>query len=337
VSDPNRPGATPPGAESDATTIRSTEDFSGDNGGAHNSGDRMREWVRRSRGDGAEHGPPPGSESGGAPAQPVLPRSANLDAGSVVTPAHPPAASAGSETARPGSQQYRAGDTASESAATGSGASAEVDADGEVTAESGDDHRTGGSRVQGAFAGAGSIASRLKERAKTVSAGMAGAAAGAAGTSDRDVEATGQAASAVPSPNEETMAVRRSGVPRRTRKARLRLSQVDPWSVMKTAFLFSVAAGIVLWVATGTVWAVISSSGMFEEINRMVGDIIQTPGDDTPFRIQDYISTNKVMGTAALIAVIDVVIFTALATLGAFLYNLASAMIGGLEVTLAED
>ncbi|NNG20141.1 DUF3566 domain-containing protein [Naumannella sp. ID2617S] len=131
--------------------------------------------------------------------------------------------------------------------------------------------------------------------------------------------------------------MRKIGAARRTRKARLRLSQVDPWSVMKTAFLFSVAAGIVLWVATGTVWAVIGSSGLFDEINKMVGDIIQTPGDTTPFRIQDYINTNKVMGTAALIAVIDVVIFTALATLGAFLYNLASAMIGGLEVTLAED
>ena len=35
--------------------------------------------------------------------------------------------------------------------------------------------------------------------------------------------------------------------------------------------------------------------------------------------------------------VMSLVIFTALATLGAFLYNLASAMIGGLEVTLAED
>lgn len=186
--------------------------------------------------------------------------------------------------------------------------------------------------------GAGSFAKGLKEKARTVSAGMAVAAAGAMGGNDgKGDPSTGHAASAAPTPNEETTAIRRTGGARRTRKARLRIAQVDPWSVMKTAFLFAVAAGIVLWVATGTVWAVISSSGMFGEINRMVGDIIQTPGDDTPFRIQDYISTNKVMGTAALIAVIDVVIFTALATLGAFLYNLASAMIGGLEVTLAED
>jgi hypothetical protein len=176
----------------------------------------------------------------------------------------------------------------------------------------------------------GGFINKVKKGARTVSTGVVGAAAGAMGGEEAETAVSG-----VPAPDAE--AARRPGAARRTRKARLRLSQIDPWSVMKTAFLFSVAAGIVLWVATGTIWAVISASGMFEEINKIVGGIIQTPGDDTPFRIQDYINTSKVMGTAAFIAVIDVVIFTALATLGAFLYNLASAMIGGLEVTLAED
>ncbi len=54
---------------------------------------------------------------------------------------------------------------------------------------------------------------------------------------------------------------RRSAPPRRTRKARLRLSRIDPWSVMKTAFLFSIAAGIVLVVAVYVIWTVIGSSG----------------------------------------------------------------------------
>ena len=40
---------------------------------------------------------------------------------------------------------------------------------------------------------------------------------------------------------------------RRTRKARLRLSRIDPWSVMKTSFLFSVAFGIMFWFATDVV------------------------------------------------------------------------------------
>jgi Transmembrane domain of unknown function (DUF3566) len=127
------------------------------------------------------------------------------------------------------------------------------------------------------------------------------------------------------------------GTARRTRKARLRLSRMDPWSVMKTSFLFSIAAGIMLVVAVYTVWAVLESSGLFDSINDIVASVISTPGDTTPFRVQDYVNTQKVMGVAALIACVDVVIFTALATLGSFLYNLAATMLGGLEITLAED
>lgn len=127
------------------------------------------------------------------------------------------------------------------------------------------------------------------------------------------------------------------GVARGTRKARLRLSRLDPWSVMKTSFLFSIAAGIVFVVAVFAVWTVIGSSGLFSSVDSIVGSVLQSPGDSTPFRIEDYVNTQKVMGVTAFLACIDVVIFTALATLASFLYNLAATMLGGLEVTLAED
>jgi flagellar biosynthesis protein FlhB len=127
------------------------------------------------------------------------------------------------------------------------------------------------------------------------------------------------------------------GVGRRTRKARLRLSRLDPWSVMKTSFLFSIAAGIMLVASIYSIWTVLSTSQLFDSLNEIVRSVVSTPGDTTPFRIQEYINTQKVMGVTALIACVDVVIFTALATLGSFLYNLAATMLGGLEITLAED
>lgn len=123
----------------------------------------------------------------------------------------------------------------------------------------------------------------------------------------------------------------------RVRKARLRLSRVDPWSMMKTAFLFSIAGGIIFWVATYVTWGVIQGSGLFEAINKVVSDVVNAPGDPNKFQIETYVSTNKVLGVAAALAAVDVVIFTALGTLGAFLYNLSATMLGGLEVTLAED
>lgn len=127
------------------------------------------------------------------------------------------------------------------------------------------------------------------------------------------------------------------GVARRTRKARLRLARLDPWSVMKTAFLFSIAGGIMLVVAVYAVWTVVGASGLFDSVNEVVKSVVSTPGDTTPFRVEEYINTSRVMGVTALVACVDVVIITALATLASFLYNLAATMLGGLEVTLAED
>lgn len=127
------------------------------------------------------------------------------------------------------------------------------------------------------------------------------------------------------------------GVARRTRKARLRLSRIDPWSVMKTVFLFSIAFGIMAWVAVYVLWWVLQASGIFDVINESIVGIISSPNNTEGFRIEDYVSANKVLGVTALLGVINVIISTALGTLGAFLYNLSANILGGLELTLAED
>ena len=119
-----------------------------------------------------------------------------------------------------------------------------------------------------------------------------------------------------------------------TRKARLRMSRIDPWSVMKTAFLLSIAFGIVTWVAVFIIWSAIGAAGVFDNINNTVQEVLGTPTAE-PFRIENYINTGKVMGFTTLLACADVLIITALATLGSFLYNIAATLLGGLEVTLA--
>ena len=130
---------------------------------------------------------------------------------------------------------------------------------------------------------------------------------------------------------------RQVGRTRRTRKARLRLSQIDPWSVMKTSFLFSIAGAVILIVATLVVYGVLEASGLFNHINTIVAPFLETPGDTEKFDIKRYIGFQRVLGGSVVLAAINIAIITALATLGAFLYNLASSLIGGLEVTLAED
>jgi Transmembrane domain of unknown function (DUF3566) len=124
--------------------------------------------------------------------------------------------------------------------------------------------------------------------------------------------------------------------PRRTRRAQLRLVQIDAWSVMKTSFLLSIALGIVLVVAVAIIWSVLGAAGVWDSINSIVQ---QAVGNDStePFDIQEYAGTSRVLGFTMIVAVLDVILITAIATLGAFLYNLSAALLGGIEVTLAED
>src|SRR4051812_45605709 len=122
-------------------------------------------------------------------------------------------------------------------------------------------------------------------------------------------------------------------VTRRPRRARLRLTHVDPWSVMKVAFLLSVAIGIVMVVAVAVLWSVLNASGVWTSIDKTVREVVGTDSS-TRFHIEDYVGTSRVMGFTMLVAAVDVVLMTVIATLGAFLYNLAAALLGGLEVVL---
>jgi Transmembrane domain of unknown function (DUF3566) len=129
---------------------------------------------------------------------------------------------------------------------------------------------------------------------------------------------------------------RRPPVKPRSRRARLTAIRVDPWSVMKTAFMLSIAWGIMTLVAVLLVWNVLNASGVFESINSTVSDVLGNT-TTTKFDVMDYVGLQRVAGVTTLICVVDVVLITALATLGAFLYNLSASLLGGVEVTLAEE
>ncbi len=118
------------------------------------------------------------------------------------------------------------------------------------------------------------------------------------------------------------------------RRARLTISQIDPWSVMKMSFLLSLAGGIVLIVAVWLLWSLLVNGDVFVSVDQTIGDIA---GSGSTISVVEVFSLRRVMGIALMLAVVQVVLVTALATLAAFLYNLAAGLVGGFEVTLSED
>jgi hypothetical protein len=123
----------------------------------------------------------------------------------------------------------------------------------------------------------------------------------------------------------------------RTRKARLRVAKADPWSVMKVSFLLSIALGICTIIAVTVLWMVLDTIGVFSTVGSTISDATTSEQGKGGFDLVSFLSLPRVLTFTTVIAVIDVVLATALATLGAFIYNLSAGFVGGVELTLAED
>ena len=123
--------------------------------------------------------------------------------------------------------------------------------------------------------------------------------------------------------------------PASARRVRLTVSRVDPWSAMKIAFLLSVALGIAGVVMVFVLWTILAGMGVFDQINGIIGQVVQD--GQQAFDIMDFIGLGRVVSLSIVIAVIDVILVTAIATLGAFLYNVSSALVGGVQLTLTDD
>jgi hypothetical protein len=125
-------------------------------------------------------------------------------------------------------------------------------------------------------------------------------------------------------------ALRRPG--RGPRRANLQIKRFDPWSVLKLSLVLGVALFFVWLVAVGALYAVLDGMGVWDKVNGISTDLLQgNEGSAAPL-----ISAGRVFGIAAIVGAINIVLFSALATVGAFVYNVSADLAGGLEVTLAE-
>jgi hypothetical protein len=120
------------------------------------------------------------------------------------------------------------------------------------------------------------------------------------------------------------------------RQAQLTVSRVEPWSVMKFSFVISLVAFIVLFVAVAVLYAVLSGLGVFSSLQHTIANITSSQGS-SGFNLMTYISASRVLGYTGLLGAINVVLITALSTVGAVLYNITSDLAGGVEITLKES
>ena len=115
------------------------------------------------------------------------------------------------------------------------------------------------------------------------------------------------------------------------RRARLALQRIDPWSVFLYSLVSSVFLGIALVVAVFVLYSVLGRLGVTDTINELYVELTGGDAAATPL-----LSSGRFVGGAVVLAAVNVVLLTLLATLSALLYNLCASFTGGIEVTLGE-
>lgn len=145
--------------------------------------------------------------------------------------------------------------------------------------------------------------------------------------------AAGSAATAPPTDRGTRTSADPAEARRGPRRARLALRRIDPWSVLKVAFLLSLAMLVVFIVAVGVLYLVLDTMGVFSSIDSALQ---QVSSATNPTSVAEVFSFSRAVGGAAVLGAVNVLLFTALATLGAFLYNICATIAGGIEVTLTE-
>ncbi|MGA7049785.1 MAG: DUF3566 domain-containing protein [Mycobacterium sp.] len=148
---------------------------------------------------------------------------------------------------------------------------------------------------------------------------------------DRSSDASSAAGRSVTSePRENRVQVsRRAQGPVR---ASMQIRRIDPWSTLKVSLTLSAALFFVWMVAVAFLYLVLGGMGVWAKLNSNVGDLL----NNTSGSSGELVSSGTIFGGAVLIGLVNIVLLTAMATIGAFVYNLATDLIGGIEVTLAD-
>lgn len=119
-----------------------------------------------------------------------------------------------------------------------------------------------------------------------------------------------------------------------SRRARLYVTKLDPWSVTKAAFLLAVAVAIILVIAVSVVWFVLDRTGVIVALSGTVTDVV---GGTSGLDLVTTLGFGQVIGATLIVASVEIVLVSALAGLFTIMYNLTVGITGGVEVVLSED
>ena len=116
-------------------------------------------------------------------------------------------------------------------------------------------------------------------------------------------------------------------------RAAVQLRRIDPWSTFRVSAVLAIALFLIWMIAIGVLYVILDGMGVWDQINNSFGQLVSS---DNTTESSFEITAGTVFGIAAGVGALYVIVFTALTTVGAFIYNMSSDLVGGIEVTLAD-
>ncbi|TDC82067.1 DUF3566 domain-containing protein [Actinomadura sp. 7K507] len=106
---------------------------------------------------------------------------------------------------------------------------------------------------------------------------------------------------------------------------------------MKFSFVMAVVCFVILLVAVIVLYAILSGLGVFDAISDTINSLTREQGETTgAVDAGNWFSFFRIFGYTVLVGALNVLLITALSTVGSVIYNLAADLVGGVEVTLKE-
>lgn len=116
-----------------------------------------------------------------------------------------------------------------------------------------------------------------------------------------------------------------------SKQVRLRLVHVDFWSIVKLVLLVGLCGIIIAVIAVALLWTVLVQTGVFDSVNGLLNDVTGSEASgDGSVSVDNFIQFWPLMGFTGAVAVLNAIVWAALAAVSAFLYNLSVKITGGL-------